>query len=711
VEAWRESRWYTILGFVILSGASVCVFFLVYYIFHRDLNRRRVAELALADSKNWLELVLEADTGVSIIATDAAGLVTVFNTGASRMLGYTPSEVIGKTTLATFHLDSEIEAWGREARDDRGGSFAAFEERIRLDGRDEREWTYVRKDGSHLTVNMAVTPVRDGEGRTVGLLSVARDVTESRRMARELSQKNDELEGKNRQVLEASRLKSEFLANMSHELRTPLNGIIGFSELIQDGKAGPVSEAQKDFIGDILTSSRHLLHLINEVLDLAKVEAGKTEFRPEPVVISKLTGEVRDILRPLAAGKGIHIEIAVDAGVDNAVLDPSKLKQVLYNYLSNALKFTPDGGAVSVRVFPEDAVSFRLEVRDTGIGIPAKDMSRLFGEFQQIDQGPGKQHEGTGLGLALTKRLVEAQGGRVGVTSEFGAGSTFYAVLPRVAWAEVEPPGQLEARMQKALGEIVSRRKPALLVIEDSAADRTFLVNTLSGAGYSVETAASGAEAIAKCAQTAYDAITLDLLLADTNGWEVLREIRRSGPNVATPVIVVTVVAEKAISVGFQVQDFLTKPVQSSDLLASLSRAGAGANADRTILVVDDDPAALKLMETALGILEYRPLCCASAVEGLAAAAASNPAAVILDLLMPGMSGIEFLRHFRRTGAGRRTPVIVWTNRDLSSQERLEIENLAEGLAFKKHGGTANVLEELRACLEAGGVERAGGLR
>ncbi len=711
VEAWKESRRNAILGFTVLTLASICVFFLVYFLFHRDLRRRRVTELALAESKNWLELVLESDTAVSIIATGASGLVTVFNTGAVKMLGYTPSDVIGRTTLATFHLDSEIEAWGREgpgAPDPAVHGFGVIEKRLRECGRDEREWTYVRKDGSHLTVNLAITPIRDGEGQVVGFLAIARDVTESRRLARELSLKNEELEVKNRQVLEASRLKSEFLANMSHELRTPLNGIIGFSELIQDGQAGPVTESQQEFLGDILTSSRHLLHLINEVLDLAKVEAGKTEFRPEPIIATDLIGEVRDVLRPLASEKGIVIEVEVDPDVDNLVLDPSKLKQVLYNYLSNALKFTPHGGSVWVRVLPENSVSVRLEVKDTGIGIPARHIGRLFEEFQQIDPVPG-QHQGTGLGLALTKRLVEAQGGQVGVSSEHGVGSVFHAVLLRVARGDVADPGKLEGRVRKAIVDIPPQRKPALLVIEDNSADRSFLVTTLSGAGYSVETAASVEEAIVKCGRTLYDAITLGLLLSDTNGWEVLRAIRKSGPNQATPVIVVTVVAEKAINVGFQVQDVLTKPVQASDLLASLSSAGVGASAGRTILVVDDDPAALKLMEITLARLEYRALCCASAEEGLAAAAASKPAAIILDLLMPGMNGIEFLRRFRQTEGGRNTPVIIWTNKDLSSREKSEIDDLAEGLAFKKHGGTTDVLEELRACLEAGGVERVGG--
>jgi signal transduction histidine kinase len=234
---------------------------------------------------------------------------------------------------------------------------------------------------------------------------------------------------------EANRLKSEFLANMSHELRTPLNAIIGFAELMFKGKVGPVSPDHKEYLGDILASSRHLQQLIDDVLDLAKVESGKMEFRPQAVDLANIVAEVHGILRGLASTKRIRFETAVEPAAASAVLDPSKLKQVFYNYLSNALKFTPEGGRVTVRVAPEGADEVRIEVIDSGIGIRAEDVARLFVEFQQLDAGIAKRYAGTGLGLALTRRIVEAQGGRVGVRSEPGKGSAFWAVLPRDATA------------------------------------------------------------------------------------------------------------------------------------------------------------------------------------------------------------------------------------------------------------------------------------
>ena len=246
----------------------------------------------------------------------------------------------------------------------------------------------------------------------------------------ELHAKNEELIKQNRRVEEASRLKSEFLANMSHELRTPLNAIIGFSELMHDGKVGPIASNHKEYLGDVLTSAQHLLHLINDVLDLAKVESGKMEFHYAPMDLRKVIGEVCEILRTMTSCTRIQVAIDIDKELSEVWGDASKLKQVLYNYLSNALKFSPEGGQVRVQARCEGRDMYRIEVEDQGIGIKSEDISRLFQEFQQLDLSASKKYQGTGLGLALTKRIIEAQGGRVGVESIRGHGSLFYAVLP-----------------------------------------------------------------------------------------------------------------------------------------------------------------------------------------------------------------------------------------------------------------------------------------
>jgi signal transduction histidine kinase len=262
---------------------------------------------------------------------------------------------------------------------------------------------------------------------------VTREATQAQlqRSASELREKTGLLESQNAEILRATQLKSEFLANMSHELRTPLNSITGFSEVLIDEIAGPVNDAQREYLGEILEGSHHLLHLINDVLDLSKVEAGKMTFRPEVVDLEHSIQETVQMLALMAKQKEIQIRPEVEPDGRHAFLDPARFKQVLFNYLSNALKFTPAKGKIAVRVIAEADRWFRLEVEDTGIGIAPKDQQLLFQEFHQLDTSLSKQFQGAGLGLALTKRIVEAQGGRVGVESQPGVGSVFFALLPR----------------------------------------------------------------------------------------------------------------------------------------------------------------------------------------------------------------------------------------------------------------------------------------
>ncbi|HKD77003.1 MAG TPA: ATP-binding protein, partial [Ktedonobacterales bacterium] len=296
-----------------------------------------------------------------------------------------------------------------------------------LDGTNAMDLQMLTPDGRDLFFNVTGAPIRDEQGNIVKAILVYRDMTSRR-----------QLERRTQEAIEATRMKSEFLANMSHELRTPLNGIIGFAELMHDGKVGPISEDHQEYLGDILTSARHLQQLINDVLDLAKVEAGKMIFRPEPIDLSRLAGEVNDVVRPLAANRQIAVEMAIDPTLTDIEVDPSKLKQVLYNYISNAIKFTPENGKVIVRALPDGDEGFRIEVEDSGIGIKPDDLQRLFVEFRQLDSTSAKRYQGTGLGLALTKRIIEAQEGRVGVRSDYGRGSIFWATLPRVVKTTVE---------------------------------------------------------------------------------------------------------------------------------------------------------------------------------------------------------------------------------------------------------------------------------
>lgn len=373
-------------------------------------------------------LLVEAVTDYAIFMLAPSGRVATWNAGAQNFNGYTTSEIIGQHFSVFYSADDRKRLKPQE-------ELRLAEET----GRFIDEAWRVRKDGTQFWANVLITAIRDPGGKLLGFAKVTRDLTERRSAQRReemlVRQNSREVQADNRQMHQANRLKSEFLASMSHELRTPLNAIIGFAELMFDGKVGPVADDHKEYLGDILDSSRHLLKLIDGVLDLAKVESGKMEFRPEAVDPRNVIGEVCDILRGLASTKRIRIETQFDASLTTVVLDPSKLKQLLYNFLSNALKFTPAEGQITIRVAADEGDRVRIEVQDTGIGIRREDIQRLFVEFQRLDGEMTKQYPGTGLGLALTKRIVEAQSGWVGVRSEPGKGSTFWAVLPRDATA------------------------------------------------------------------------------------------------------------------------------------------------------------------------------------------------------------------------------------------------------------------------------------
>jgi CheY-like chemotaxis protein len=310
-------------------------------------------------------------------------------------------------------------------------------------------------------------------------------------------------------------------------------------------------------MGRVHASASHLLQLINGVLDLTKVEAGRLDLRPEKVLVSSVIEEVTGILGPLAAEKQIGLETTIDLTVDEVTIDAGRLKQILYNYLSNALKFTHKGGNILVTLKAEGANEFRIEVSDNGVGISETDIARLFVEFQQLDATTAKRYQGTGLGLALTKRVVEAHGGRVGIESTLGRGSTFFAVLPRIPLTEAGVSSN------------------AVLIVEDQSLQRLLLTRMLRGAGYAIETAANCEDALEKCRRWRFDAITLDLLLPDGSGWELLKKIRSMQHHRNTPIIVISALEENDLEkIPLPVQGFLTKPVDGHDLLEALKRAG-----------------------------------------------------------------------------------------------------------------------------------------
>ncbi len=528
----------------------------------------------------------------------------------------------------------------------------------------------------------------------------ARQYKQLHELTRQLNDRSRKIASQNVALERASRLKSEFLANMSHELRTPLSAIIGFSEVLRDGLVGGLNETQVDYCSEILSSGQHLLSLINEILDLSKVEAGKMELELGEVDVVALCTNALTIVKERAASGRVSLSSTVDPSLSSLVGDGRKLKQILYNLLSNAVKFTPEGGEVllearRLKSLDNHVVSF--VVRDTGIGIAHEDQRLVFEPFKQIDGSAARKYAGTGLGLSLVKAMTELHGGQIVLQSELGKGSRFEITIPD----QGALPSSTTA--SDAVPPLRSRPDaPLILIVDDDDTACTLYSFHLSGAGYRVVSATTADEGLASIAAQHPDLIVLDVLLPTRSGWEILRALKADPETAGIPVVLVSVIGDECQHKGFAMgaADVLTKPVSRELLLAAVERHyGSPSGALARILVIDEDAL---LAENIIGPLEtkgFTVLRAGSAGDAMAQAFTHPPDIAIVDLSMPDNSGFEVIDFFKSQPSLRDLPILVVTAIDLDPATSLALRGKIRGLTHKRDFDAEALLRQVRALL------------
>jgi signal transduction histidine kinase/DNA-binding response OmpR family regulator len=491
------------------------------------------------------------------------------------------------------------------------------------------------------------------DGGTVGVFT---DVTELKRREQELAAARDE-------AMRATQAKSQFLASMSHELRTPLNAIIGYSEMLHEEAQ---DLGQDSFLPDLVKireAGRHLLSLINDILDLSKIEAGKMDVLIEDFEVADLIGQVESVIQPLMAKNAntLVVDCVPDLGAMRS--DQTKLRQSLFNLLSNAAKFTEHGRITLAarRLVREGEDTLEFKVSDTGIGMTEAQLGRLFQAFAQAEASTARDYGGTGLGLAITRHFCRMLGGEVVVESTPGQGSTFTITLPATCPDARAPLVETQPQPSRAAAGTV-------LIIDDEKGAHDLLGKELASEGYQILHAMGGREGLKVAKEARPDLITLDIIMPDLDGWSVLRAIKDDPDLRDTPVVLVTIMGDRDLGFALGAADFITKPFERERLVQAVNRHRRGDGA-ANVLVVDDDPKSRDVLRRTLTREGWTVAEAASGREALDHLERGRPALVLLDLMMPEMDGFEVLERMRGDEAWRDIPVIVVTAKDLTRED------------------------------------------
>jgi PAS domain S-box-containing protein len=633
----------------------------------------------LVQQKNLVESLLQnlSDMGIGLVISTGSEIESV-NEAISRMTGYgrEPGEF---PPLVSLFAPESLDKLRKQLATRAAGIGDVI----------VQQWEIVGRDGRHIPIeSISRSEMVGGKARSVAVIL---DITKRKEGEDAIKKLNSDL-----QI--ANQTKSEFLANMSHELRTPLNAILGFSELMIDDKSGKFdATTRQKFLVQINASGSHLLALINDILDLSKVEAGRMTLSFEIVSIADIVRGVVSTIEPLASKKHIRISTHVESAGEIEA-DAGRLKQMLLNLASNAVKFTEEDGLVTIEAERLET-SIEISVSDTGIGIAESDLSRLFKEFQQLESGAGRRQEGTGLGLALTKRLAELHGGEVKVTSELGRGSVFTIKLP------LRPSDATEAASVSML-PIASPhdRRPLILVVEDDLQAAELLARQLDGGGFRAEILLGGIDVVARARELQPVAITLDILLRGMDGWDVLERLKRDEATRDIPVVVISVVDKPELGRALGAIDYFVKPVDGRallDRLAQFTFTSKVGGEETRILAVDDEPANLEWLENVLKPAGFSVVSAIGGRAGIEEAKRSRPNLVLLDLMMPEVSGFDVVQALHADDSTREIPIMILTGKNLTADDKRQLNGNVAAILERGTTGATDLVGWLNRLMAA----------
>jgi PAS domain S-box-containing protein len=665
ITALRDPR-DAIIGFLLIGTDNTA---------RKEVEEERTKlDQRLRDQHFYTRSLIESNVD-ALMTTDPRGIITDVNKQTEALTGCTRDELIGAPFKKYF--TDPVRAQAGIVRVLNEGKVTNYELTARA------------RDGTLTVVSYNATTFHDRDRKLQGVVASARDMTEAKLLEQTLQQKII--------AEDASRMKSEFLANMSHELRTPLNAIIGFSEVLRDGLLGDMTEQQRGFISDIFSSGQHLLALINDILDLSKVEAGKMTLDLEPVEVSSLFVSSLSIIREKAASRRIHLHVDVEEELGCINADARKVTQIVYNLLSNAVKFAVDGGEVGLRArrvgraevgrltgsapgraFPLPESEFTeflaLTVSDSGIGITRSGLQEIFEPFSQIDGGLARKYEGSGLGLAMVKALAELQGGTVAVQSTEGAGSSF------TVWLPVRPPVAPELAAPQpppAPSPATASGARVALVVEDDADAAELIRVQLAALGFVVVRASTAEEALELATMQPLALITVDILLTGMDGWELLGRLKATAAIKHVPVVIISMVADRNKGFALGAAAVLQKPIGRQELQDVLMARGLLPVAEGRklkVLIADDDPKAVELMAVRILGLATSVLRVYGGQEAIDVARREHPDLIVLDLVMPDVSGFDVVEALNERPDTARIPILIVTANPVTPEERARLK-------------------------------------